>query len=50
MATYAPYAKVSTEELGKMLGKKLKPKQREELRKRAEDGDVRAEELLNGAR
>lgn len=50
MAPYAPYEKVSTEDLGKMLGQKLKKGQRAELKKRAAEGDTKAEELLIGAR
>ena len=50
MAPYAPYANVSTDELEKMLGKSLKKLQRAELKRRAEGGDSKAEELLNGAR
>ena len=50
MDSCAPYAKVSTEALGKMLGQKLKKGQRAELKKRAAAGDTRAEELLNAVR
>lgn len=50
MDVHAPYANISTEALGKTLSSQLNKNQRAELKKRAAEGDTRAEELLVDAR